>query len=115
MKALIAILSFLTMILSLPAHAGPPKKGGGPAAPPEHRIMEVDAVSITIDIGKDGNSHEKFKITDATKVTLDGAPAFARDLRAGMHARIEVSPDHTTAISISAKDAPAHPSKHRVG
>jgi len=115
MKTLIAILSLLTMILSLPAQAGPKKKGGGSSEPPEHRIAEVDALSITIDVGKDGNTHEKYKITDATQVTLDGAPAFARDLKAGMQARIEVSPDHSTAISISAKDPSPHPAKHRVG
>ena len=107
MKTLITILSLVTMILSLPAQAGPKKK-----AQPEHRIAEVDAVSITLDIGRDGSSHEKFKITDATKVTLDGAPAAARDLKAGMDARVEVSSDHTTAISISAKDP--HPGKHKV-
>lgn len=115
MKTLITILSLVTMILSLPAHAGPKKKGGGSTEPPEHRIAEVDAMSITVDLGKDGNTHEKYKITDATKVTLDGAPAFARDLKAGMEARIEVSADHTTAVSISAKDPSAHPAKHRVG
>ncbi len=115
MKTLIAVLSVLTMTLSLPAQAEPKKKGGGGAEPPEHRITEVDAVSITIDIGKDGNSHEKFKITDATKVKLDGAPGFARDLKAGMMARIESSADHTTAVSITATDPSPHPHKHRVG
>ena len=115
MKTLLAILSILAVVLTMPAQAAAKKKGGGPAQPPELRITEVDAVSIIVDVGKDGNTHEKYKITDATKVTLDGAPAFARDLKPGMMARIEATPDHITALSITARDPPAHPSKHRVG
>lgn len=113
MKGLIAVLSLLTLVFSLSSQAAPKHKGS--SEPPEHRIFETNAVSVTVSVGKDGDTHETYKITDATKVTLDGVPAFARDLKAGMMARIEVSPDHSTALSISAKDAPAHPGKHRLG
>jgi hypothetical protein len=114
MKTFLAILSLLAVVLVMPAMAG--KKGKGPATPPspELRIVEVDAVSVRVTLGKSGDEHVDYKITDSTKITLNGAPVAARDLRAGMVAQIEAGSDKV-ATSIAAKDAPAHPGRRRVG
>ena len=115
MKTLLAFLTILTVVLAMPAMAG--KKGKGPQQPPAApfvKIVEVDAVSIKVTLGLSGNEHVDYRITDQTKVTLNGAPVAARDLRAGMVAQIQAGADKV-ATSIVAKDAPAHPGRHRVG
>ncbi|MDR3404041.1 MAG: hypothetical protein P4L99_16205 [Chthoniobacter sp.] len=114
MKTLLAFLAVLTVVLALPAVAA--KKGKGPQQPatPELKIVEVDAVSIRVTLGLSGDEHVDYKITDATKITLNGAPVAARDLRPGMVAQIQAGPDKV-CTSITAKDAPTHPGKRRVG
>jgi hypothetical protein len=97
--------------MALAKKKGPPP----PPATPEYRVVEVNAVSITITVGQSGDQHLSYKITDGTKVTLNGAPAFARDLRAGMMVRIDISPDRTTALAITAKDPPATHGRRKVG
>lgn len=114
MKTLLALLSILIVALVLPASAAKKGKGQHPAEGPELKIVAVDAVSISVSLGKSGDEHINYKITDQTKVTLNGAPVAARDLRAGMVCRIEAGADKV-ATAIHAKDAPAHPDKHRVG
>ncbi len=112
MKTLLAILSLLVLALATPAMAG--KKGGQHPAEPELKIVEVNAVRIIVTLGHSGDEHVEYSITDKTKITLNGAPVAARDLRPGMVARIEADKDKV-AMTINAKDAPAHPDKHRVG
>jgi hypothetical protein len=111
MKSLFAILSILLVALVLPVSA---KKGPKHTEGPELKIVSVDAVRIAVSLGKSGEEHIEYKITDKTIVTLNGAPVAARDLRVGMVCRIEAGPDKV-ATAVHAKDAPAHPSKHRVG
>jgi len=115
MKTFLAVVSLLAIVLAMPAMAA--RKGKGPNATPtaENRIVEVNPVSITVSIGESGNEHFTYKITDSTKVTLNGLPVAARDLRPGMVARLSLSPDRTTVLAIDAQDPPAHPGKHRVG
>jgi len=116
MKTLLAIVSILAL-----AFAAQPcalaKKPPGQQQPEsgDLRIVQVDAVSVTVTVGLSGDEHFTYKITDNTKVTLNGAPVFARDLKAGMIAKFALTPDHATAISIEAKDPPAHPGRRRVG
>jgi hypothetical protein len=113
MKTLLSIIALLAICLTTPALA---KKGKGqPAAPaaPETPIVEVSALSVTVSLGKSGEEHMTYKITDATKVSLNGAPVAARDLRAGMVAKVAVSADRTTATAIDAKDAPATGKRRR--
>lgn len=86
----------------------------GQPAEPMHKIAEVSASSITLSFGETGDIHESFKITEATTVTVDGAPAHVGDLRAGMVAVVKAGADKSAA-SITAKGAPAHPGRHRVG
>jgi hypothetical protein len=121
MKTLNLILALLVLALVLPGSALAKKKQQQPGPTPdagqsgELRIVEASAVSVTVSVGKSGDQHFTYKITDSTKVTLNGAPAFARDLKAGMMAKFTLTPDHETAIAIEAKDPPANPSKHHVG
>ena len=116
MKTLLVILSFLVVALALPPSALAKKKSPAPAADTgELRIVEADALSVTVTVGLSGGEHFTYKITDSTKVTLNGAPVFARDLKAGQMAKFTLSPDHSTALTIEAKDPPAHPERHRVG
>jgi len=114
MKTLLTILSILVVALVLPVSAAKKGKGQHPAEGPELKIVEVDAVRISVSLGKSGDEHVDYKITDQTKVTLNGAPVAARDLRAGMVCKIEAGADKV-ATAIIVKDAPAHPAKHRVG
>jgi len=67
-------------------------------------ITEVDVLSVTVSVAKDGNVHKTYRITGNTTVTIDGVPVSARDLRAGMVASIDVAEDKTTALSINAGD-----------
>jgi hypothetical protein len=116
MKTLFLIVSLAALVFSFPAPALAKKaKKPGDSDTPELRIVQVDAVSVTVSVGLSGDEHFTYKITDGTKVTLNGAPIFARDLKAGMEAKFTLSPDHSTALMIEAKDAPAHPGRHRVG
>jgi hypothetical protein len=80
-----------------------------------YKIVEVDAVSITVSLGHSGEDHITYKIADKTKITLDGAPAKGGDLRAGMTAHIEVGSDKETAKSIAAQDPKANLRKGRAG
>lgn len=113
MKTLVAFLSLFVIALSMPAMAGK-KNRQQQDQTPELKIVEVNAVSVIVTLGHTGDEHVEYKITDNTKVTLNGAPVAARDLRPGMIAKIEAGQDKV-ATAIHAKDAPAHPEKRRVG
>ena len=119
MKALHLILALLVIALALPTSALAKRRPPGPTpdagASGDLKIVEADAVSVTVTVGKSGDEHFTYKITDNTKVTLNGAPAFARDLKPGMVAKFTLTPDHATAIAIEAKDPPVNPARHRVG
>jgi hypothetical protein len=100
MRTLTVALLFMMALVS-PAFAK--KKPAGPTAV----IVEINALSITVSIGKSGEDHETYKITKDTKITLDGAPTTTDSILAGMVAQIKASEtDPTVAVSIAAKDAP---------
>jgi hypothetical protein len=111
------ILPFLVLMSVLVFPISSPAAPRGPKSPQQtfQKITDVSAVSVTISVGSDGNSHLTYTINDSTKVTLNGAPANARDLRAGMVANIETGSDGKIALTVIAKDPPAHPARHRVG
>jgi hypothetical protein len=112
-RALQAFALLLTIVLSISSTAvAKPKGTGGKVF---NKITDINAVTITVSIGTDGNTHETYSINDGTKVTLNGAPSNARDLRAGMVAHIDLSTDGKTAMNIAAQDAPAHPKRGRSG
>ncbi len=113
MKTSFACALLFVVALSPECWAAPKKKA--PAPVPEHKIFQVDGASITLSIGSAGGQHETFKITSETKVTLNGVPTPAHDLKAGMVASVVSGHDKTTAQAIHAKDAPRHPKKGRTG
>jgi hypothetical protein len=80
------------------------KQHHGAAPAGEVPILEVNAVSITVDTG--GGQQETYNITDATKVTLDGADSSADNLLAGMMAKITLASDGDTATEIAATNPP---------
>lgn len=108
MKTKLVLTLLLTVICSATSWAAPKKKN---VLGSEHKIFEVSALSISITAGAAGDTHESFKITDSTKITLNGVPTHARDLKAGMIAKIATGSDKETATSIEAKDPPKHPGK----
>lgn len=103
-KIALAATLLVALAFSTPAFAKKPK--GGDAAPKaqEYTLTQANAVSVTISSGVAGDPPKTFKITDATTITLNGLPAKGGDLRGGMIAEIALTPDNTTALSISATD-----------
>lgn len=80
------------------------KKKNNPAAGPGSTIVEVSPMSVTISAGQD--AQETYTIAGNTKITLDGAPVTADDLRAGMLANVTLASDNQTLLTLDAKDAP---------
>jgi len=93
----------------------PPVETPDPVPAGMQKILEVDALSIKVAVGTAGDSTQSYKITNATKVTMNGVSGNARDLKAGMLAKVEPSADGKTAVSITAQDPVAHPGRNRVG
>lgn len=93
------------MAMVSPAFAKGKKKPAGE----DGRIVDITALSITLSLGKTGDDHVTFKITNDTVVKFDGAAATADNLRAGMMARV-VAVDGVpgTAKEIDAHDPPKH-------
>jgi hypothetical protein len=119
MKTLLTIVSLLVVVLTLPALAAN-KKGKGAATPTPapttfNKIVEVNALSVTVTVGESGSEHFTYKITDGTKVTLNGNAVSARDLRAGMLVHVGVGADRATAQSVEAKDPPPGPAAGHQG
>jgi hypothetical protein len=115
LKAL-AFLVTAALLITSSAEAKRPRPTPAPdAASGMQKITEVNALSIKLAVGTAGDMVQSYSITDSTKVTLNGAPANARDLKAGMIAKVEVSADGRTAVTINAQDAPAHPGRNRTG
>ena len=118
------ILKTLALLATLALCVTPMAEAKRPKAPTEtpdpvpagmQKILEVNALSIRVAVGTSGDSSLTYTITNATKVTMNGAPGNARDLKAGMLAKVEPSADGKTAVTITAQDPVAHPGKNRVG
>ena len=101
MTSRICLVLALLVCFSCPALAKKHKHNNGGGFLP---ILEVNALSITVDAGD--QAHETFKIADSTQVTLNGTPSRADLLLAGMVAKITAAGDGETATSIEVKDAP---------
>jgi hypothetical protein len=110
MNTFAVAVALLLSIFSLPCRAG---EKGKPT--PFYRIIEVDPTSITVSLGLSGTKDETLRITSRTKIILNGAPAAAHDLMAGMKAEIKKAKDPTIAAAIEVKDAVARHPHGRVG
>jgi hypothetical protein len=111
----LALLLTLALFITPTAMAKRQRPTPDPVPAGMQRILEVNALTIKVAVGTAGDSSQSYSITDATKVTMNGAPSNARDLKAGMLAKIEPSADGRTAVSITAQDPVAHPGRNRVG
>jgi hypothetical protein len=67
-------------------------------------ITEVSPMSVTLAMGHD--AQQTYTISADTKITLDGAPVTADDLRAGMVVQVTLAADNETLLTLTAKDAP---------
>jgi hypothetical protein len=111
----VALPLMVTSTAQAKQHPKAPDQTPDPIPAGMHKITEVDPASIKLASGTSGDTVQSYSITAATKVTLNGAAAYARDLKAGMIAKVEPSADGKSAVTITAQDPPAHPGKNRVG
>jgi hypothetical protein len=98
-KRLLSSLAILALFSSLGFAKG--KASDNLAAP---TIVEISPMSVTLDAGNEAKA--TYGITNATKITLNGLPVTADDLRAGMLAKVTMAPDSQNLAALDARDAP---------
>ena len=111
----VKILPFLAAIvisaLLMPITGAPPsvfaaskskKKSPTPAADTSDRITSVHLASITINLFAT-HAAKEFKVTPATKITVNGQPSQLSGLATGMDVVVTAAPDGVTAAAIDAK------------
>src|SRR5882762_5672697 len=75
-----------------------------PAADTSDRITAVHLTSISISVYAT-HSAKEYKVTPATKITVNGQPSQLNGLATGMSVVIAPAPDGVTATTIDAKTA----------
>ena len=102
---LFVALSFVAGAIS-PADAASRKKASPKPETPidtNDRITALHLTSVTVTIAATHQSKE-FKVSPATKITVNGQPTNLSGLAVGMDVNIAASPsDPTTAVAIDAK------------
>ena len=104
MKFLPAIAALLAVALLFPSKtfgAGKKKSSLTPVPDTSDHITAVHLTSITINIYATQSSKE-YKVTPATKITVNGRPSQLNGLATGMSV-IVTAPDSVTAATIDAK------------
>ncbi len=91
-----------SMTLSTEAAGKSKKKTPAPAADTSDKITAVHLTSITINIYAT-HAGKEYKVTPATKITVNGQPAQLNGLATGMSVVVAPAPDGVTAASIDAK------------
>ena len=107
MKFLPIILAFFVaglFSISSSAQAGSKKKSATPAsaADTSDKITAVHLTSISISVYAT-HSGKEYKVTPATKITVNGQPAQLDGLATGMNVVVVPAPDGVTAANIDAK------------
>ena len=84
--------------------AGKSKKKStpAPAADTADKITAVHLTSISINVFAT-HSGKEYKVTPATKITVNGQPAQLNGLTTGMDVLVTAAPDGITATAIDAK------------
>jgi hypothetical protein len=104
-------MKFLPMILaavvaavfSVSAQAASKKKSTpAPAADTSDKITAVHLTSISISVFAT-HSAKEYKVTPATKITVNGQPAQLNGLATGMSVVVAPAPDGVTAAAVDAK------------
>ncbi|HJX98643.1 MAG TPA: hypothetical protein VJ281_07185 [Chthoniobacterales bacterium] len=78
------------------------KKSPTPSADTADKITAVHLTSITISIFAT-HAGKEFKVTPATKITVNGQPTQLNGLTTGMDVLVTPAPDGVTAVAIDAK------------
>ena len=107
MKFLPAIAALLAVALLFPSKsfgAGKKKSAPTPAPDTSDHITAVHLTSITINVYAT-HAGKEYKVTPATKITVNGQPSQLNGLATGMSVVVTPSPDGVTAITIDAKTA----------
>jgi hypothetical protein len=104
MKFLPAIAALLAVALLFPSKtfAAGKKKSPTPVADTGDHITAVHLTSIAINIYATQAAKE-YKVTRATKITVNGGPSQLSGLATGMSVVVTLAPDGVTAASIDAK------------
>jgi len=107
MRFLPAIAALLAVALLIPSKsfsAGKKKSTPAPAADTTDHITAVHLTSVTVTLFANHQSKE-FKVSPATKITVNGQPSQLSGLATGMSVVVAPAPDGVTAASIDAKTA----------
>lgn len=94
----------LSLTLSVEAAGKSKKKSPGPVVDTSDKISAVHLASITVSVHSPPASKE-YKVTPATKITVNGQPAQLSGLGTGMDVVVAPAADGVTAASIDAKTA----------
>jgi hypothetical protein len=104
MRFLPAIAALLAVALLFPSKsfgAGRKKSTPPPAPDVTDHISAIHLTSVTVTLYANHQSKE-YKVTPATKITVNGQPSQLSSLATGMSVNV-MSPDGVTAASIDAK------------
>ena len=108
LRSLAVATVFLALAATPPAHALPPAH----KLPPKMVYIEVasvDTAAMTITVQPKNSMStdaKTYKVTAATKITVDGRPATLADLKAGQQVHFHLLADGTTADELAASPAP---------
>jgi hypothetical protein len=94
----------LAVTVSTQAAGKSKKKTPAPAADTSDRITAVHLTSISINVYAT-HAAKEYKVTPATKITVNGQPAQLNGLATGMDVVVVPAPDGVTAANIDAKTA----------
>lgn len=108
MRFLPAIAALLAVALLFPSKTfgGGKSKKSSPTPAPDttDHITAVHLTSITIHVFAT-HSGKEYKVTPATKITVNGQPSQLNGLATGMNVVVVPGPDGVTAAAIDAKTA----------
>ncbi|HST29821.1 MAG TPA: hypothetical protein VLK27_03160 [Chthoniobacterales bacterium] len=107
MKFLPALIALLAVALLFPSKSfGAGKKKSTPAPAPEmtDHITAIHLTSITINVFAT-HAAKEYKVTGATKITVNGQPSRLDGLATGMSVVVTAAQDGVTAANIVAKTA----------
>jgi len=103
------LLSAAFLFLGVPIAATAAQMGSSPDASAKAKditgtITKVDAIGNSLTIQKADNQEQTFKLDAATKVTVDGKPSTAANLKSGQEVTVQAEKDK--ALSVSAASPP---------
>jgi hypothetical protein len=102
-SAIIALLAIALLFPSKTFGGGKSKKNAPPpAADTTDHITAVHLTSISISVYAT-HSGKEYKVTPATKITVNGQPTQLNGLTTGMSVVVAPAPDGVTAAAIDAK------------